>query len=226
MLNTSTLAKTSDHINYLTIVDESGHEQTIETTGGHPFWVVTDEPDLSRAARDYSDGMYHGNLDVTENGYWVEAKDLRVGDVFLGANGEISTLTNIVRIEQAGGIAVFNFTVERNHNYFILAKDFEYGQSCILVHNAKNYYREPTKKSIRNWEEANGQTWPKDPDFPNHNQIVSHKVPLADGGTNHTSNIEPLPRKVHTQQHVDNGDFARWAQLANKPKKIDPGLGQ
>jgi len=71
------------------------------------------------------------------NGFWVEAKDLRVGDVFLGANGELSTLTNIVRVEQAGGIAVFNFTVEGNHNYYILAKEYEYGQSCVLVHNAK-----------------------------------------------------------------------------------------
>ena len=24
-----------------------------------------------------------------------------------------------------------------NHNYFILAKDFEYGQTCVLVHNAR-----------------------------------------------------------------------------------------
>ena len=40
-----------------------------------------------------------------------------------------------VRVEQAGGIAVFNFTVEGNHNYFILAKEYEFGQSCVLVHN-------------------------------------------------------------------------------------------
>ena len=133
---TSTLAKTSDHINYLTVVDGDGNEQVIETTDVHPFWVVTDEPDLDRAAREFADGMHHENLGVTDNGYWVEAKDLRVGDVFLGANGEFSTLINIVRVEQAGGIAVFNFKVEGNHNYFILAKEFEYGQSCILVHNA------------------------------------------------------------------------------------------
>ena len=50
---------------------------------------------------------------------------------------ELSTLTNIVRIEQEGGIAVFNFTVEGNHNYFILAKEYEYGQTCVLVHNKK-----------------------------------------------------------------------------------------
>ena len=133
---TDTFVRRSDHINYLTIQNEYGNEQTIETTDGHPFWVVSDEPDLSRAASSYSDGIYHGELGVTENGYWVEAKDLRVGDVFLGADGRLSTLTNAVRIEQSGGINVFNFTVEGNHNYFVLAKDFCYGQSCVLVHNA------------------------------------------------------------------------------------------
>ena len=54
---TSTLAKTCDHINYLTIVDEHGSEQIIEATDVHPFWVVTDEPDLDRAARDYTEAV-------------------------------------------------------------------------------------------------------------------------------------------------------------------------
>ena len=39
-------------------------------------------------------------------------------------------------MEQAGGINVFNFEVEGNHNYFILAKKYDYGQTSILVHNA------------------------------------------------------------------------------------------
>ena len=53
--------------------------------------MVTDEPDLERAASDYSDGLYHGNMESGLNGFWVEAKDLREGDVFLGANGELVT---------------------------------------------------------------------------------------------------------------------------------------
>ena len=139
---TDTFVRESDHINYLTIIDENGVEQTIETTDGHPFWVITDTPDIDRAARDYSDGMYHGNLEVTEYGFWVEAKDLKVGDVFLGVNGELSTLINAVRVEQEGGIDVFNFEVESNHNYYILAKEYEYGQTCVLVHNAV-FYKAP-----------------------------------------------------------------------------------
>jgi len=66
----------------------------------------------------------------------VEAKDLLVGDVFLGVNGELSTLTNVVRIEQDDRINVFNLAIDGNHNYFILAKEYEYGQTCVLVHNA------------------------------------------------------------------------------------------
>ena len=137
---TATFALRSDHINYLTIIDEVGNEQVIETTDAHPFWVVTDTPDLERAARSVVDEngviLYHENIEPGLNGFWVEAKDLRVGDVFLGANGELSTLTNIVRVEQSGGIAVFNFTVDGNHNYFILAKEYDLGQTCVLVHNS------------------------------------------------------------------------------------------
>ena len=136
---TATFALTSDHINYLTIIDENGDEQVIETTDAHPFWVVTDEPDFDRAARSIVDEngvlLYHENLEPGLNGFWVEAKDLQIGDVFLGANGELSTLVATDRSSES--IAVFNITVEGNHNYFILAKEYEYGQSCILVHNAK-----------------------------------------------------------------------------------------
>jgi len=43
----------------------------------HPFWVVTDEPDLERAARGLVDEngvwLYHENIGPTENGFWVEA---------------------------------------------------------------------------------------------------------------------------------------------------------
>ena len=111
----------------------------IESTDVHPFWVVTDNPDLERAAREFADGFYHENLGVTDNGYYVEAKDLRVGDAFLGANGELSTLVSTERL--SGEIAVFNFRVEGNHNYFIIAKEDEYGQTCILVHNGEICFR-------------------------------------------------------------------------------------
>jgi hypothetical protein len=134
---TAVFVREVNHINYLTIVDEHGNEQVIETTDSHPFWVVTDEPDLERAAREYADGMYHENIDPGLNGFWVEAKDLREGDVFIGANGELSTLVSNERVEFPDGITVYNFTVDGNHNYFVIAQVSEYGQTCILVHNAE-----------------------------------------------------------------------------------------
>ena len=69
-------------------------------------------------------------------GYWVEAKDLREGDVFIGANGELSILISAERVVFPEGIKVYNFTVDGNHNYFVIAKCDEFGQTCVLVHNA------------------------------------------------------------------------------------------
>ena len=95
--------------------------------------------------------LYHEGVAPTENGYWVEAKDLREGDIFLGANGELSTLVSSERQEFPDGITVYNFSVDGNHDYFVIAQTGEYGQTCILVHNAKisNYGNLKTYKDSR-----------------------------------------------------------------------------
>jgi hypothetical protein len=117
---TAVMVRQSDHINYLTIEDENGNVQMLEVTDAHPFWVVTDEPDLERAARAVVDEngviLYHENLDPGLNGFWVEAKDLREGDVLLGANGELVTVVANERVACPDGVTVYNFTVEGNHN--------------------------------------------------------------------------------------------------------------
>jgi hypothetical protein len=95
--------------------DENGNEQIIETTDLHPFWVVSE----------------------SGSGY-VDAKDLQIGDTFLGTNGELSTLVEKKRVEYPAGITVYNFTVDGNHDYFVIAQTAEFGQTCILVHNACN----------------------------------------------------------------------------------------
>ena len=191
---TSTSALRSDHINYLTIIDKDGIEQVIETTDTHPFWVVTDEPDIDRAARELADGFYHENIAPGLNGFWVEAKDLRVGDVFLGANGELSTLTNAVHVEQAGGIAVFNFTVDGNHNYFILAKEYEYGQTSVLVHNA----RICTHTAAQDWINKGVHVTVKD--IRGANRGIELKLNAAKGGGIKISTAFklPFPRKNQT----------------------------
>ena len=92
--------------------------------------MVTDEPDLERAAREVVDEngviLYHENLEPGLNGFWVEAKDLREGDIFLGANGELVVLISTERVEFEESIKVYNFTVDGNHNYFVIAETDEY----------------------------------------------------------------------------------------------------
>jgi RHS repeat-associated protein len=60
----------------------------------------------------------------------------------------------------------------------------------------------------REWERLNDQPWPTDANGRRH--IAEHKVPLADGGVDDGTNIEPLTPEEHTQRHKDRGDFRRW----------------
>jgi hypothetical protein len=158
---TDTFERTSDHLRYLTVNDSKG-TQTFETTDSHPFWVVTDKPDLSRAARDVVEDngsiLHHENIAVTEKGYYVEAKDLKVGDTFIGASGELSTLKNTTRQDFPNGITVYNFIVENNHNYFVIAnlEAYQNGVNVILVHNAGPLYTD-NGKVIRNSKLANSK---------------------------------------------------------------------
>ena len=111
-------------------------------------------------------------------GYWVEAKDLREGDVFLGANGELSTLVDIERVVFPDGIKVYNFTVDGNHDYFVIAATDEYGQTCVLVHNATPACRGGTSFKARVNKDV----------FPDHAGIIGTK-----GGISININPTNLP---------------------------------
>ncbi len=100
---TETFVRETDHIVSLTFSDENSDEQIVETTSEHPFWVISEQK-------------------------WVAAKELKAGDSFLGANGEIVTLQQSCRTEYEDGVTVYNFEVEGNHNYFVIAEG-EFGQS-------------------------------------------------------------------------------------------------
>ena len=70
-----------------------------------------------------------------------------------------------------------------------------------------------TSSKLRNkWEAHTGQPWPVD-SHTGRKYDVSHIVPLADGGTNHVSNIEPMLHQDHIKMHKENGDFKRWAKM-------------
>ena len=106
---TAVLVQESNHLNYLTVVDESSNVQVLEVSDVHPFWVV---------------GVG-----------WVEAKGLQEWDVFLGANDELVTVVSIDRVACPEGVTVYNFTVDGNHNYFVIAETDEFGQTSVLGHN-------------------------------------------------------------------------------------------
>jgi len=71
----------------------------------------------------------------------------------------------------------------------------------------------------REWERLNNQPWPTDANGKRH--VCEHKVPLADGGVDDGSNVEPLDEEVHKQRHKDRGDFQRWGGKRNTPSS-DP----
>ena len=65
----------------------------------------------------------------------------------------------------------------------------------------------------REWERQNDQPWPKDENGKN--KVCEHKLPLADGGADDGTNVEPLSPEEHTQRHKDRGDFKRWGGKRN-----------
>ena len=221
---TETFVLQSDHVNYLTILDENGEEQIIETTNAHPFFVVTDNPDPDRAASSVVDEngqlLYHENIGETENGYWVEAKNLQPGDQFLDANGHLSQLIGIERVEFSDGIAVYNFTVANNSNYFVIAEG-EFGQTCVLVHNAGchgNSKNSPKPATLyrRVDKDGNHQKW-----GISQNPDTRYTKPQL--GTDHLEIIETGPRdeilaKERALVESDPGPMNRepWAGKATK----------
>jgi hypothetical protein len=151
---TDVFKRQADHIRYLTVLGTNNVTQTFGTTDSHAYWVVTDKPDLSRVARDVVEEngviLQHENLVVTDHGFYVEAKNLRVGDIFIGPSGELTTFVDSQRVDYPDGITVYNFTVEDDHNYFVIAnyEAYQNGAEPVLVHNAN--YSQQNATNLRN----------------------------------------------------------------------------
>jgi hypothetical protein len=92
-------------------------EKRLTTTTEHPFYVKKTHKARDALSSDDADD---------EDGEWVEAGSLKVGDRVLRSNGK---WTRITRIEyEQKQITVYNFEVEGNHSYFV-------GNVGVLSHN-------------------------------------------------------------------------------------------
>ena len=163
--------------------------------------------------------LYHENLEPGLNGFWVEVKDLREGDVFIGANGELLTLAAMERVEFEENIKVYNFTVDGNHNYFVIAETDEYGQTCVLVHNAE-YESTPKKFKIPTLDEMLADEYNRRVQrYSSHyNNLIYDLLKASGVRPTPTQPIYPGQPGYNPPQGVDNPpgwkvyekDFGRW----------------
>jgi RHS repeat-associated protein len=95
-------------------VSIEGETEPLGVTPNHPFYVRVHQ------ARDNT------NTGDDDEGEWLEARKLKVGNQVKLASGSWARVLKIER--QSGGEAVYNFEAADNHNYFV-------GQIGLLVHN-------------------------------------------------------------------------------------------
>jgi hypothetical protein len=95
----------------------------IETTGNHPFYVLRgDNP----ASRPLPEDVPKEEQGITEQGRWVEARDLEEGDLLMARSGEGVIITSLSSCFEK--TVVYNLEVDGYHNYVV-------HQKGILVHN-------------------------------------------------------------------------------------------
>jgi serpin B len=98
---------------------------TINATWNHPLFVVSGvDLEARRVPMDLP-----VDEDVSQvHGRWVEARDMRVGDVLMTRSGQSSTV--IGTSSQHMAAEVYTLEIDNHHNYAV-------GQYGILVHNGK-----------------------------------------------------------------------------------------
>ncbi|NLE38867.1 MAG: hypothetical protein GX621_12655 [Pirellulaceae bacterium] len=96
---------------------------SVQATGNHPFWVV-DGDDLR--GRPAAQDVYSHERDLTHNGRWVEARELRIGDQLLSVSGTRISIESLSTAHHHG--RVYNMQVDGPHTYAV-------GPSGVLVHN-------------------------------------------------------------------------------------------
>jgi hypothetical protein len=100
--------------------------EKIDTTGGHPFWVI-DGNDLEN--RPLCDCLPCTEQNLTPYGRWVYARDLQIGDTIQSRVQESYCITDLTI--ETNETLVYNFLVDDLHNYAV-------GEYEILVHNTNS----------------------------------------------------------------------------------------
>ena len=97
--------------------------ELIESTGNHPFWVSEGHQLQDRPAPKHVASVEPNALEL---GRWVDARDLRDGDLVLYRSGDASRIKFLgLRLQS---IIVFNIQVSTLHTYAV-------GRNEVLVHN-------------------------------------------------------------------------------------------
>lgn len=95
-------------------------------TNGHPFYVYRARSGLSASAND-------------DEGEWINSDKLIAGDSVLRPDG---TWVKVLSVNHVfGEAAVYNFKVERNHDYFV-------GSAGVSVHN-RNFNGENKQTEVK-----------------------------------------------------------------------------
>jgi hypothetical protein len=95
----------------------------IQSTGNHPFYVLCGE---RLASRPLPEDIPEEDQGMVGSGRWVEARDLKEGDVLKSKNREGLIVTSLSNGNEK--IEVYHLEVEGNHNFAVHDKG-------ILVHN-------------------------------------------------------------------------------------------
>lgn len=95
----------------------------IEATGNHPFFVLSGD---KLASRPLPAEVLKEEQETAGPGRWVEARDLKTGDVLKSINGGELTVTGLLSRNEK--VEVYHLEIESNHNYAV-------HQTGILVHN-------------------------------------------------------------------------------------------
>ncbi len=137
---------------------------------------------------------------------FTPAGDLHVGDEVSEDGTQTDRIAAIVNLSATE--TVYNFEVAGSHTYFVKA-----GDAWLWVHNTCK--RPSTRKIRHDWEKANNEEWPTDPETGKP-KIAHHEQPVSEEGSHDPGNIRPVTPGEHASIHAL--DWAKWGKLGGSKR--------